>query len=67
MEKAYLSTKGIVYQEILVDQDPRAIEEMVVKSGQIGVPLTEITFEDGSQEFILGFDKEKLNQVLGLV
>jgi glutaredoxin len=66
MEKDYLSSKGIIFEEILVDQDPKVAEEMIAKSGQMGVPFTEITFEDGSQEFILGFDKTRLDQVLDL-
>jgi glutaredoxin len=66
MEKEYLSSKGVSFVEVLVDQDPKAVEEMLTKSNQLGVPFTEVTFDDGSQEFILGFDEARLDQVLNL-
>ncbi|MBI3103461.1 NrdH-redoxin [Candidatus Daviesbacteria bacterium] len=67
MEKEYLDSKGIKYENIFVDQDPKAAEEMVKISNQMGVPFTVITKEDGSQETILGFDKQKLVNALGIV
>ena len=42
-------------------KDSRAAEEMVEKSGQMGVPVLEI---DG--EIIVGFDREKIKSALGL-
>lgn len=66
-EKEYLDSKSIKYDNIFVDQDPKAAEEMVKVSGQMGVPFTVITKDDGSQVSILGFDKDKLNQALGIV
>lgn len=66
MEKAYLDSKKIVYTNIFVDEDPKAAEEMIKISGQMGVPFTVITKEDGSQVTILGFDKTKIDQALGL-
>lgn len=66
MEKEYLSSKGIAYEEVQVDKDLSMAQEMMAKSGQMGVPFTEVTFADGSQEFILGFDQTRLNQVLNL-
>lgn len=66
LEKEYLDSKGIKYENIFVDQDPKAAEDMVKISGQMGVPFTVITKEDGSQVTILGFDKDKINQALGV-
>lgn len=65
-EKEYLDSKGIKYENIFVDQNPQAAEEMVKISNQMGVPFTVITKDDGSQVTILGFDKDKLNQSLGI-
>jgi glutaredoxin 3 len=65
-EGEYLTSKGVKFEEIYVDKDPKAAEEMVKISGQMGVPLTLITKDDGTVESILGFDREKLNAALGI-
>ena len=65
LEKEYLDSKGIKYENIFVDQDAKAAEEMVKISGQMGVPFTVIT-DDGSKETILGFDRTKIDSALGL-
>ncbi|MAF20426.1 MAG: NrdH-redoxin [Parcubacteria group bacterium] len=57
--KAYLDDQGINYEKIDVGENQAAAEEMIKKSGQQGVPVTEI---DG--EIIIGFDKEKINKAL---
>ncbi|MBI2595518.1 NrdH-redoxin [Candidatus Daviesbacteria bacterium] len=66
LEKEYLDLKGIKYENIFVDQNPKAAEEMVNISGQMGVPFTVITDDAGKQITILGFDKEKVNQALNI-
>lgn len=65
LEKEYLDSKGIKYSNIFVDQDPRTAEEMVKISGQMGVPFAVIE-KDGQKITILGFDKDKINQALGI-
>ena len=66
MEKEYLDSKGIKYANVFVDNDTKAAEEMISESGQMGVPFTEVTKDDGSVVKILGFDKEKLNEAVGI-
>ena len=66
MEKDYLDSKGVKYENVFVDDDPTAAQEMLEKSGQMGVPFTVVQKENGQEEKILGFDKERLNQVLNL-
>lgn len=66
MEKEYLASKGVQYDDILVDKDPAKAQEMIQISGQMGVPFTVITKDDGSKETILGFDKQKLESLLGI-
>lgn len=67
MEKMYLDQKGVPYEEILVDLNEKAAEEMVGLSGQLGVPFTVISKDDGTEAHILGFDQPKLNQALNIV
>ena len=59
--KAFLKEKGIEYQDIDVATDDKARDEMVNKSGQMGVPVVEI---DG--QIVVGFDKEKISQILNI-
>lgn len=66
MEKAYLDERRVRYENIFVDLDPKAAQDMIEKSGQMGVPVTEFTYDDGKVEYLLGFDKPKIDQILGL-
>lgn len=66
LEKEYLDSKNIKYENVFVDHDTEAAQEMLEKSGQLGVPFTVIKKADGSEVTILGFDREKLNQELVL-
>lgn len=66
MESAWLSDKKIRFEEVKVDTDQREAEEMVRKTGQMGVPVTAIQYDNGEEEFIVGFDKSKLEQILNV-
>lgn len=59
--KQFLKESNIVFEDIDVSSNPKAADEMVRKSGQMSVPVLDI-----EGEIILGFDKEKIRQVLGL-
>ena len=64
MEKEYLDSKSIQYEEILVDERPEEAQKMIDMSGQLGVPFTVIKKDDGQEEKILGFDKARIAQTL---
>ena len=64
MEKEYLDSKNIQYEEILVDERPEEAQKMIAMSGQLGVPFTVIKKEDSQEEKILGFDKARIDQIL---
>jgi len=66
LEKAYLDSKGIKYENVFVDEDEQQARKMIEESGQMGVPFTEITKDDGTLVKILGFDKSKINEALGI-
>jgi NADH-dependent peroxiredoxin subunit F len=65
-EKKFLDERGVVYEEIDVENNQEAAEEMVKVSGQMGVPVTVITHDDGSPFVLVGFDQTKLKQELNL-
>lgn len=57
--KQYLDSKNIFYDEVDVAADPSAAQELVNRTGQQGVPQTEI---DGS--FVIGFNTKELDRLL---
>ncbi len=65
-EKAWLDQKGLKYEVVMVDSDPAAAQEMIAQSGQMAVPFTVITKDDGSVAKILGFDQPALSAALGV-
>ena len=67
MEKEYLDSKNIKFDEILVDENPDEAQKMIEISGQMGVPFTVIDKEDGERVTILGFDRPRIDEALGLV
>jgi glutaredoxin-like YruB-family protein len=59
--KRHLQENKIRFREVDVSVDQKAAEEMVRKSGQQGVPQTDI-----NGEIIVGFDKTRINTLLGI-
>jgi len=54
--KAYLEEKNIAYETVDVLADPAKAQEMIDKSDQMGVPVT-----DFKGTIIVGFDKSRLD------
>lgn len=61
MEKDFLKAHKVAFEDIDVSANQEAANEMIEKSGQMGVPVTDV---DG--EIVVGFDKEKLKKLLGI-
>jgi alkyl hydroperoxide reductase subunit F len=59
--KGYLEKNGIEYEEINIYEDEQAYERMMAFSNQKNVPVTVI-----GEEIIVGWDKEKFKEVLGI-
>ena len=59
--KEFLKEKGVQFEEIDVSEDEKAQEEMIEKSGQMGVPVIEI-----DDQIVVGFDKEKICKLLNI-
>lgn len=66
MQMEYLKSKNVVFEEVLVDEQPEAAQKMIEMSGQLGVPFTVISQEGKEDVKILGFDRKQLDEVLGL-
>ena len=65
MAKDFLQEKGVEYTEIDVSVDQQKAQEMVEKTGQMGVPVI-IIEKDGQEEVLVGFDQVQLTNLLGL-
>ena len=61
MAKEFFKENNVSYQEHDVSSDAKAREEMINKSNQMGVPVIEV-----NGEIIIGFDKEKLMELLDI-
>lgn len=57
--KEYLTENKIEFEDIDVSSDNDKAQEMIHKSGQMGVPVLDV---DG--EIVIGFDKKKINEIL---
>lgn len=61
MAKEFLKEHGMDYTEHDVAEDVEKRQEMMQKSGQMGVPVIDV---DGN--VMVGFDKQKLAEALGV-
>lgn len=63
--KAWLEGHKVPHNVLYVDQDRDAGQEMVQKTGQMGVPVTEISYgEDAEPAYVIGFDESRLQELL---
>ena len=61
LAKNFFSKNKIIFTEIDVSEDEKALNEMVKKSGQMSVPVIEI-----GDEIIVGYNETKLKKLLGV-
>jgi len=59
--KTYLKKNGVRFRDIDVSKNQKVAEAMVARSGQQGVPQMDI-----NGEIIVGFDKNRINTLLGI-
>jgi len=59
--KQFLKDNHVEFEDIDVSKDTAKAQEMVNRSGQMGVPVLDI-----EGEIIIGFDRDKIKKTLGL-
>ena len=59
--KQFLKDNGVAFEDIDVSADTVKAQEMIDRSGQMGVPVIDI---DG--EIIVGFDRGRIKEALGI-
>ena len=61
MAKEFFKENNVAYEEKDVSTDTKAQEEMITKSGQMGVPVIDI-----DDQIIIGFDKNGISKLLNI-
>jgi len=61
LAKDYFKEKGVEYEAFDVASNIEKRKEMMEKSGQLGVPVIVV-----DNEVVVGFDKTKLAELLGI-
>ena len=59
--KQFLKESNIAFEDVDVSGNHTAAEEMIQKSGQMGVPVIEI-----GNDIVVGFDQPKMEKLLGI-
>ena len=59
--KEFFNANGVTYTEYNVASDLPKRQEMIQKSGQMGVPVISV-----DNKIIVGYDEEKLRDLLGV-
>lgn len=61
LAKDYFKEHGIAFQEFDVASDEQARDEMMKKSGQMGVPVIQV-----DDDIVIGFNQPKLTALLSI-
>jgi len=61
MAKEFMKDQGVSYEEIDVTKSQPALQEMIQKSGQMGVPVLDI-----NGKITVGFNRKVLADLLGV-
>lgn len=62
LAKDYFTANNVSYEEFDVSADAQRRDEMIEKSGQMGVPVIII----GDEDLVVGFNKPVIANLLGL-
>jgi len=61
LAKQYFDAHGVAYEEKNVAVDRAAAQEMIQKTGQMGVPVIMV-----GEETVIGFDQDHLSRLLNI-
>ncbi len=59
--KKFLKEQGVEFADVDVSQNEKELQEMVDKSGQMGVPVINI-----NGQFVIGFNRDKILELLSI-
>lgn len=63
----WLNSVNVAYTKKVTDTDPEIMAEfMSVNDGNVGVPFSIVTADDGTETKIAGYDQKKFKEALGI-
>ena len=65
LEKEWLAEKGVAFTSKVVDEHPGLAEELISRTNQLSVPVT-IIEKEGKETVVVGFDKKRLAEAIGI-
>lgn len=66
MAKEFFREHKVKFTDVNVAKDGDKAEEMIKKSGQMGVPVIVISGLKGQEDIVIGFNRERLAELLGI-
>lgn len=66
MAKDFFAKNNVSYEEKNVVVDTEARNEMITRSGQMGVPVIQVAQDNGQPAIVIGFDQGRLKELLGI-
>ncbi len=66
MAKEFFTENNVEYNDYNVASDDEKRDEMIELTGQMGVPVITLTEEGVDPEIIIGFDRPRISEILGL-
>jgi len=66
MAKDFFKENNVEFTEYDVASDQSKAEEMVKRSGQMGVPVIVVSKDDSEPEMLVGFQESRLKELLGI-
>lgn len=64
--REFMEENNVKFEYVDVGRDRKAAMEMIEKTGQRGVPVIEICPSKDNCEIIIGFDEERIRELLEL-
>lgn len=64
--KEFFKEHDIAFTDYNVSEDSSKRDEMIQKSGQMGVPVIFVDNPSGQADMVTGFDEPKLRELLGI-
>lgn len=65
LAKQFFEDNGVDYTNFDVSTDEEKRNEMVQKSGQMGVPVISVSDDGENEQLVVGFDEPRLKELLG--
>lgn len=64
--KDFFTANNVEFVDYDVASDEERRNEMIEKSGQMGVPVIVISKDDGGEELVVGFEENRIREALGM-